>query len=242
MFATEQIEDIVKRDYRTADVFNTWGINYCCGNKLNLEEVCENQHLDINEVLSDLDRATHTISISNSVQFSDWPLEFMVDYIHNIHHAYLKQSIPHLKATLHSLTETHKKKYPYLKQVELCFNQLADELIDHTSNEEEVIFPYIKQINSIHKRNESYGKLFVRTMGKPLNKVVDSEHKKISLLLYKLRAETNNYFIEPDACTSHQVIYHKLKEFDKDLVQHKHLENTILFPAAMKIESDLLSQ
>lgn len=242
MYTTENIQDIVRRDYRTADVFTKWGINYCCGVNHNLEQICELQKLDISKVTSDLDRATHTISISNTVNFKEWPIDFLVDYIQNIHHAYLKIAIPDLKTLLRDFVEGHRQKHPYLIHVEETFNDLADEISEHTVHEEESIFPYIKQISSTYKRKEVYGSLFVRTMGKPLNKIVESEHRRISVLLYQLRSETNNYHFNTEACTNHQVIYHKLKELDRDLVQHKYLENNILFPEAMKMEQELLSQ
>lgn len=242
MYTTENIQDIVRRDYRTADVFTKWGINYCCGVDHNLQQICDLQKLDIAEVTSDLDRATHTISISNTVNFKEWPIDFLVDYIQNIHHAYLKETIPGLKTSLKDFVEGHRQKHPYLIHVEETFNDLADEILEHTVHEEESIFPYIKQISSTYKRKEVYGSLFVRTMGKPLNKIVESEHRRISVLLYQLRSETNNYNFNAEACTNHQVIYHKLKELDRDLVQHKYLENNILFPEAMKMEQELLSQ
>ncbi len=56
----------------------------------------------------------------------------------------------------------------------------------------------------------------------------------------QLREVTNDYQFAVHACTNHQVIYHKLKEFDVDLVQHKHLENNILFPKVMTMEKELL--
>jgi len=55
-----------------------------------------------------------------------------------------------------------------------------------------------------------------------------------------LRQQTADYNFIPEACINHQVIYHKLKEFDADLVQHMHLENNILFPKAIQMEAELL--
>ena len=77
-------------------------------------------------------------------------------------------------------------------------------------------------------------------MRQPLSEIIKKEHSRISNLLLTLREQTNNYQFKPEACTNHQVIYHKLKEVDADLVQHKHLENNILYPKALEMEKSLL--
>ena len=112
--------------------------------------------------------------------------------------------------------------------------------MEHTQKEEESIFPYVKQIANTYDRREVYGKLFVRTMRQPLMDVVKQEHNRISHLLQALREKTAHYTFAETACTNHQVLYHKLREFDADMVQHKHLENNILYPRALAMEKSLL--
>jgi regulator of cell morphogenesis and NO signaling len=102
-----------------------------------------------------------------------------------------------------------------------------------------VIFPYIKQVETTFRRKEIYGNLFVRTLRKPLN-AVEKEHAQISVLLDQLKSQANGYNFPEKACTNHQVIYHKLREFHDDMIQHKHLENNILFPKAIRLEQELL--
>jgi regulator of cell morphogenesis and NO signaling len=41
-------------------------------------------------------------------------------------------------------------------------------LLQHNPLEDEIIFPYIKQIEAAYRRKEPYGHLFVRTLRKPL--------------------------------------------------------------------------
>jgi regulator of cell morphogenesis and NO signaling len=80
----------------------------------------------------------------------------------------------------------------------------------------------------------------VRTLGKPLDQKVAADHKRIFALLMQLRQVTNQYNFKDGACTNHQVIYHKLRELDNDLVQHKHLENNYLLPKVLQMERELL--
>ena len=237
---TISVSDMVRKDYRIADVFKKWGINYCCGGDMPLSDICHLQNLDQVTIQNDIEIATHTINISNTLRFDEWTVEFLVDYIVNVHHAYAKQNLPLLDETLKSFIQGHKKKYPYLEGVLEVFEELKQEVLEHTDKEEESIFPYFKQVSSTYSRKESYGGLFVRTLSKPFDTIETTEHKRIAALLMELRKATGNYTFAPSACTNHQVIYHKLKEFDTDLVQHKHLENNILFPKVRRMEQEML--
>jgi len=234
------VSQMVRDDYRLADVFKKWGINYCCGGNLPLEEACAAKNINLESLETELNEATKTISFPNALQFNEWPVLFLLDYIVYVHHNYLKKAIPSLTQTLNSFVGGHFKKYPYLAAVEETFQNLAAVLLEHTEAEEESIFPYLKQINNTYERKEAYGHLFVRTMRKPLVETISKEHNRVSSLLLSLRQQTNNYRFTDDACTNHRVIYHKLKAFDDDLTQHMHLENNVLYPKVLAMEKTLL--
>jgi regulator of cell morphogenesis and NO signaling len=233
------ISDIVRADYRTADVFKKHGINYCCSGLVSIKEACKDRNIDPEKLESELNEARRTISIPNNLRFDQWKLDFLIDYILNIHHAYLEQAIPELEARLVSFLDGHSDKYPELVKIHTVYTELTSTLIHHKRYEEDIIFPYIKQVETMYTRKESYGNLFVRTLRKPLSNV-DKEHQSIGEKLKELKSITNGYSFPADACTNHQVLYHKLKEFNDDMVQHKHLENNILFPKAIELEQQLL--
>jgi regulator of cell morphogenesis and NO signaling len=233
------VSEIVRGDYRTADVFKKYGINYCCGGKVPLQDACEQKEVDLKSFVSDLELATRNVQLSNTIDYSSWSTDFLIDYIINIHHSYLYKTLPQLQGTLVSFTNSHKKKNPEFEEITAVFEKLSNLLIAHNRQEEEVIFPYIKQISNTYRRKETYGSLFVRTLKKPFSSI-ESDHTNIELLLEQLRKLTNDYQFPESACTNHQVIFCKLREFDMDIVHHKHLENNILFPKAQQMEKELL--
>jgi len=55
----------------------------------------------------------------------------------------------------------------------------------------------------------------------------------------ELRALTSDYNAPADACISYQTLYQALENFERDLHQHIHLENNILFPKSLAMESTL---
>lgn len=233
------INETVKKDYRTADVFKKYQLSYCCNGNIPLKTACEAKGIDYEMVSADLKRSTKTIQLSNNLSYDEWSPAFLIDFITHIHHAYIYQTLPEFSATLESFTIGHQTKYPELNKVMELFTMLAGILMQHNRHEEEIIFPYIKQIDSAYRRKEPYGNLFVRTLRKPLQNI-EKEHLKIQDLLNELQQVTNHFTPPATACLNYLVIYKKLEELYNNLVQHKYLEHEILFPKALAIEQNLL--
>jgi len=233
------IPDIVRLDYRTADVFKKYGINYCSNKDTSLLEICTSNNLDYNSILEELAEATKTLTISSSLHFSEWKISFLIDYIVNVHHAYMHMAIPSLENSLILFSESHSTNHPETGKILFLFHELSALLIKHSRHEEEIIFPYIRQIESTHRRRETYGNLFVRTLRKPLSNI-EKEHEEIMSVLKKIEALTKNYTCSPNAGVDQFALYNKLKEFHCDMLQHTYLEDRILYPRAIEIEEELL--
>lgn len=238
-FAQKTVAQIVRENYRTASVFRTAGINYCCGGAVSLEEACSVKGLAIEDIIAELEKAVQTVSLPSGLQYNQWKLDFLIDYIVNVHHAYLKEVLPKLEMALIGFVNSHKKKLPYLEDILVHFGQLAQMLQQQMEQEEETFFPYIKQLEVAYRRKETYGTLFVKTLRKPLREL-EAGQGVVANRLAVLRSITNDYAFPDDACTNHRVIFQQLQELDNDLVQHKHLENNILFPRAVETEQRLL--
>ncbi|MGH2553405.1 MAG: DUF542 domain-containing protein, partial [Chitinophagaceae bacterium] len=232
--------DIVSNDYRTAEVFRKYDIEYCCGGKWPLKMVCETKNINLKTLTQELDAATRTIHVPNSLPFNEWDIDFLADYIEHVHHHYLKNQLPEIKTTLLKFATEHRKKYPYLQELENIFLKLNDEILPHIQQEEEIIFPYIRQLNHAFQSRESYASLLVKMMRKPIEELMNHEHEMIGGAIHKMRELTSDYTPPSLACTNHKVTYSRLRELDNDLVQHIHLENNILFPRAIEMEKILL--
>lgn len=233
------VPDIVRSDYRTADVFKKHGIGYCSDDAVSLLEACTSKNLNYNAILEELAEATKTIVLPNTLHFSEWKIGFLIDYVVNVHHAYLHEAIASLESLLVSFIENHKKKNPEINKILFLFRELSVLLITHSRHEEEIIFPYIRQIESTYRRKETYGNLFVRTLRKPLSNI-EKEHEVIMSILKEIQTLSNNYTSPSNACADQSAIYHKLEEFHRDMLQHTHLEDDILFPKAIEMEKELL--
>jgi regulator of cell morphogenesis and NO signaling len=236
-FLQKTVAQIVRDNYRTAGVFKSVGINYCCGGGVPLAEACALRGIAVEEVTAQLRKAVQTVQLPANLPYNSWKLDFLVDYIINVHHAYLKDALPKLEVNLAGFVNGHKKKMPYLEDILTQFQALSALLQHQMEQEEEIVFPYIKQVEAAYRRNETYGSLLVKTLRKPLQ-IEDAV--SVSNGLSALRSLTDHYQFSDDACTNHRVVFQQLEELDNDLVQHKHLENNILFPRTAETEQSLL--
>lgn len=234
--------DIVKQYYRTASVFKKYEIEFCCGGKWPLKMVCESRGLSLDGLLQELQQASRNISIPANLPFGEWKVDFLTDYIVNVHHQYLRQSLPAISEQLKKFVEEHAKKYPRLPELEMQFGYLHRMLIPHLQQEEEIIFPYIRQISHAYESQESYASLLVRTLRKPVEDIMHQEHEVLDKVLNQFRTLTENYTPPEASCTSHRLSFAMLRELDDDLVQHVYLENQVLFPRAIAMEKELLQR
>jgi regulator of cell morphogenesis and NO signaling len=59
---------------------------------------------------------------------------------------------------------------------------------------------------------------------------LEHEHDVAGQALTRLRIVTSDYLVPADACTTFCALYDALQALERDLHQHIHLENNILFP------------
>ncbi|MBN8877917.1 MAG: DUF542 domain-containing protein [Sphingobacteriales bacterium] len=235
--------EIVEMDYRTADVFRRYGINYCCGVQWPLQQVCEIQEIKMKDLVTDLQTACHTVNIPSGTQFEKWSVDFLIDYIINIHHRYLERSLPELEGGLVHFLEEHGKRFPHFTVIYEEFRNLVAMFMPHLKQEEESIFPYLRQVaHAYDDKIDPFATLLVKTLRKPLNSFADQEHTMIGEKIRRFRELTNDYIAPSKACSSHRVILGKLKELDQDLLQHLYLENDILIPKVIRMEQELLQR
>ncbi|HRO46290.1 DUF542 domain-containing protein [Agriterribacter sp.] len=236
------VSDIVKNDYRTAGVFKKYDIDFCCGGKFPLEIICANKGLAIAEVLQELEAATYTIASHAAHEYHTWKPDFLADYIIHVHHRYLEKAIPETTAYLEHLTKKHSAQYTYLPELRDIFETFSGIIAPRQQQEEEIIFPYIRQVTRAYLNKESYAALLVRTLRKPVEQVMLQEQKTVETLIRQLRELTQNYTPPPNACITHSVALLKLQELDNDIVHHMRLENDMLYPRVLIMETELMNQ
>lgn len=236
-FTSLSIGEIVRNDYRTAKIFEKYGIDFCCGGKNKLEKVCDSKELDIKQVAHDLKEATDVPLIA-SQNFNLWDLDFLADYIIRSHHHYVRESIPQIRHYLQKLVSAHSEKHPEVIEISDLFHLLDEELHAHMNKEEHVLFPYIKKLWIERSIDHAVSSHIIGSIKYPILKM-ESEHQYAGELLAKIEKLTNEFTPPAGGCNTFFVCYNRLQEFMLDLHQHIHLENNVLFPKAIELEDKI---
>lgn len=234
----ETVGEIAAKDIRKAEVFKKYGIDFCCGGKKSLKQVCEEKGLDLEIVEAELEKPIQAVSFAND--YNRWEPDFLADYIYNQHHRYYYDELPVLKGLITKVTQHHGSNHPELKYVYSLFAQLVQELDTHFMREEKVVFPFIKALVEA-KRTGNFEPLNSQpSLTEPI-RLMEVDHDAAGAILADIQKLSNNFTPPEDACNSYQFLYKKLKDLDEDLHQHIHLENNVLFPKALKLDKELRS-
>jgi len=227
------IGEIVAADFRTAKVFEKYGIDFCCGGKVALAAICAEKGLDLAEISKGLE-AVQSEPSDRSQNYSAWALPFLADYIVNTHHVYLKENDAQIAAYARKIADVHGAHHPEVIRIAAIFDKIATDMTAHLKEEEEVFFPAIKRLDAARIAGttpDENDREVIRTSLKRLHQ----EHEEIGDAIHEIRHLSNEYAIPGDVCNTFMLTYRKLKEFEDDLHKHVHLENNILFLKAAEI-------
>ncbi len=230
--------EIVKLDFRAADVFSNYGIDFCCGGKISVAEACANAKTEESIVISALENLQNK-SGSAVHDFDSWNIGFLADYIQNTHHQYVSKAIPQILPLAQKVADVHGEHHPEVILINDLFSDLADELLSHMQKEEQILFPYIKKLVVDESAGKCNDPSCFGSIASPIS-VMEAEHENAGLILKELFKLSDGYTPPEDACNTFRVLYGKLKEFEDDLHRHIHLENNILFPKAIEMEEAML--
>ncbi|NLR57498.1 iron-sulfur cluster repair di-iron protein [Chitinophaga polysaccharea] len=230
------VGELVAADYRTAAVFKNRGIDFCCNGNRSIADACEKKHLDAGKLISDLQEVAAQTG-SATADYNTWPLDLLADYIEKKHHRYVREKIMEIAPFLHKVRSVHGESHPELKEIEILFQESAEELTAHMHKEESVLFPFIRKMVAAGKMavHAPFG-----TVQHPIHAMMQ-EHENEGERFRRIAVLTNNYTPPEDACNTYRVTYSLLKEYEADLHLHIHLENNILFPRAIALEQQQLA-
>lgn len=233
--AAETVREIAVRQPSSIPVFERFGIDYCCGGDTALGVACSERGLDPSAVLEALAAAG---GVEDKAAPSDWSrasLDSLCQHILSRHHQYLRDELPRLSSLAAKVVEAHGAAHPELPAIQLELSRLDEELTQHLAKEEQVLFPYISQMEAAQSAGGGRPHSCFGTVANPIAMMMH-EHDAAGSVLSKLRRLSRNYAVPDDGCASYRAFYDALQALERDLHEHIHLENNILFPRAMALE------
>jgi len=217
MTSTQTLGELVTRYPGAAKVFYNHGLDYCCGGAQTLDEACREKSLDPDQVLAEV-QAPEAGS-SNQVRWEEQPLGDLVDHILSRYHAPLREELARLIDLAAKVEQAHAGKPDCPRGLKQHLIGIAEAVESHLAKEEQILFPLIKAGQTQGAAN-------------PI-RVMVHEHESHGENLGKTRTMTGDFHLPAEACTTWAELYRSLQRLEKDLMDHIHLENNILFPRVL---------
>lgn len=236
--STQSIREIISRHTSAAGVLQRFDIDLCDHADNSLQRACADLQLSIDQVLERLSDAAANENGVVPADLASYSLTRLVQHIVRTHHQYVRRELPRLAEMAHKLAGKHGGRAPELKKLEQLLLNLHTELLAHLQKEELILFPFIAQMDQDVTRFASLECGCFQTVAQPVS-IMIAEHGSVENLMAEVRALTNEFTVPAWACPTHTSLYAGLSQFDRDLRQHVHLENDILFARAIEMESAL---
>ncbi|MCX6550638.1 MAG: iron-sulfur cluster repair di-iron protein [Acidobacteria bacterium] len=230
------IADVAARYPASIPVFERLGLDYCCGGKRPVGQAVAEAGLDWQSVVAQIEAAlSATLPGPEPVSWADASLSDLIGHILARYHAKLREDMPMLTAMGEKVINAHGERHPEVRDVVSVFAGLRSELESHMMKEEHVLFPFIEQLEGgLAGRHPMLGHI-----ASPIG-MMEHEHESAGAALARLRAITSSYAAPADGCATFRGYYDGLATIERDLHEHIHLENNVLFPRAQALEAEVL--
>jgi regulator of cell morphogenesis and NO signaling len=229
-----KVGELVLERPETMRYFESLGIDYCCGGHRSLEEACRVANQAPAEILKGLETLEPFMAgIPSPRDWAHAPLAELTQHIVTTHHDYLREEMPRLEILLEKVLRAHGERHPELARVGELYRALVADLMPHMMKEEQILFPFIGQLEQGLSGSSCFG-----TVQSPI-RVMELEHEAVGALLVELRELTGAYTVPTDGCATFRALYEGFETLEQDLHLHIYLENQILHPRAVALESSV---
>ena len=165
----------------------------------------------------------------------------MVNYISSTHTYYTQIALPMVEEKLNRLMDQSSLSKKEIGLVTNFFNDYKKDFMEHLSQEEENILPYVLELERQSTREKPDSE-FIQKLRSYSIREFEKEHDRLETSLEHL-SELIIKYLPPfdDLQLCHQVL-NDLAALMKDLVDHADVEDKVLIPRVAELEDTLLNR
>jgi regulator of cell morphogenesis and NO signaling len=204
-----------------AELFECWGLDYCCGGRQTLRDACAKRGLDLASVHAALAALEAGERASANLEGVDWreaPIAELCAHIVTVHHDGLREAFPRIQRLFATVVRVHGASEPRLRDAQRIFGEIQTELEPHLASEETELFPAC---------------VAWAQNGTPVDPGIlgehEDEHAAVGAALAPLRILCQDFDRATALCRTHGALLDALEAFEQDLHRHVHEENNVLF-------------
>lgn len=219
----DMMSDLICDNYPMLLVLNRFGVLLGFGDK-SIADVCVANNVHVDTFLSVVNLLISDDKCSIETDFSKLSLTHLVEYLHNSHSYFLDYRFPSIRQNMKSAIVGHDKHEDAISVAVLgYFDQYVDEVRKHMMYEEEVVFPYVKQVaQGMDTTDYKIG-------------IFSDHHDNINSKLVELKNILIKYYPAKASYEISSVLF-DIFSCENDLTSHNMIEDYLLVPAIKVIE------
>lgn len=237
--AVQSIREIISSHPTAAAILQRFDIDACAHADEPLSQTCAGLQLSLEQVLEKL----REDEIAGAELPSDLTAGMspgrLIQHIVRVHHRNVRQELPRLGELAHVVAAKYGTRMPELEMIERLLEELRSDMSEHIRKEEQVLFPYIVQLDEAPLLAFRPLQQCFSHVGHPVF-MMSQKHERAKLMLLELRRLTNDFKPPVWACATFLAFYEGLRLFSEQLQEHVRLENDRLFPQAIAMEAELM--
>lgn len=234
--ATDTIGAIVGRDYRKSQALIKRDIDFSFGGNRTLSQALNNQEGAIAGILQEWE-AIDKQSIEKLVNYEDWNLALLTNYISKIHHKLVINQTAFITDMAFKVAASNSGRHPEIKKIAEIFASTGKLFERQVDVEEKTIFPTIMALAQAEKNLKAGNRLLTNSIF-----CLKADNKEVIDNLRQVRLLTDNYSAPVYTSSACKILYKLLANYESDALLHFHLENNILFPKALRLEKEVIKR
>lgn len=229
--ADAQVAQLAREQPGTIRVFQRHRIDFCCGGKKRVAEAAERAGVDSGRLVAELALAMGERAGDGLDRLPETCAD-LGKWIVGRYHVALRGELPRLVQMADRVETVHGAEMPQiLPPLAAHVRELAAELAHHMREEEESLFPAIERVERAVAGDAAVAAADLAA----LVAAREDEHAAAGEHLRALRELAADFTPPEWACNTFRGLYHGLAELERELHEHIHVENNVLFPRALAL-------
>ncbi len=234
---TKPLRKIAEEYPSAVTVFERFEIDLCTWGDKDLAETCAGLQLSAEQILEKLEKNCFPGGAERDV--TTLSLTQLIQRIVRTHHRRIRQDLPALARMADKLAGRHPGQSVSFARIAKNVDVLHSKLLAHIEKEEQILFPFIAQLEEETGGLSPTGRSHFASVKQPIARMMQ-EHATAVETVDVLRQCTSAYQPAEEACPTQRALYGGLKNFEADLQQHLYLEEHVLFPRVIGLEMERL--
>ena len=226
------ISGLATRDPRAASILVQHGLDLCDDGLETLAEACADRGVDPVALCDELSTLHLPDAELRGLSSPWWALDELCAILVEHHHAYFRRMLPAIRQQLRETSATDS-----VVDLAAMFDRLADALMLHLVKEEHLVFPAFAALAEARRAGAVRPPGTAPHLLGPI-RAMEEHHRELEALVAALEDATCGFRIGDADPPAWRACCRDLAQFVHELRTHVQLENGLLFPRALELESE----